>query len=689
LARALVAVGFAAATSLLGAAPASAHANLISASPAPGASLPQAPGAVVLRFSEVVDYLRSSLTVTGPGGRDATDGPTQAVPHDGRALRRPLGLERLGCYEVMWTSVSLDDGHVESGRYSFGIGVPASAARHSRGGAASSDGPIGLFSELLLVAALTVWVGALLLGGPSVRAGVSPATLAAVRRAGPALALLAVAMRAAQAGVGAPTLTHVVATILAGRAGEVGTGLVAAAAAIGLVAHAKTAIAVPAAIVALTAQAAAGHTGTARLPAVAVAVLVVHLVAAGVWVFAIAAALLSRRLRSALTLLSPYAVASAIAVAATGVAGTALEQVGPGQLLTTGYGRVLLAKAMVFVVVATLGGWQAYRRRARLRARKLRTPLRLEAAAAGLALVVATVLAASPPPTPFLPLLTGTAADSILGPIDGRQALSIADATGPYVVGLTISPARAGPVNTRVEILTTNANATFSDVSIHATSPGSPTVTMPLRPEGGGAFAGGGHIERNGDWTFGVSFTSGGATSQVTLAVTLPAPDGAGALAEAFAAEERLTSARLHETLRNEVGAAPITADYQFRAPDSFTLAVSGTREVDIGALAYRQDQPNGPWAVDNTGAAFGWPSPYFRQAWANATAARVIGADIIDGAPSHIAAFVRPDLPAWFELWVGDSDGIVRREEMRAEGHLMRHDYTGFNTPTPIDPPR
>jgi hypothetical protein len=173
------------------------------------------------------------------------------------------------------------------------------------------------------------------------------------------------------------------------------------------------------------------------------------------------------------------------------------------------------------------------------------------------------------------------------------------------------------------------------------------------------------------------------------LAATLPAPDGTGVLAEAFAAEERLTSARLHETLRSQVGSAPITADYQFRAPDSFTFAVNGTIEVDIGALAYNQDQRSGPWSVHNTGFAFGWPSPYFREVWADATAARVVGTDVIDGVASHIVAFVRPDLPAWFELWIGDSDGLVRREEMRAEGHLMEHDYSGFNTLTQIAAPR
>jgi copper transport protein len=693
LARTVLVAGFALALTLAVAAPASAHAALVGAAPAPGSSVPQAPGAVVLHFSEAVDHSRSTLAVTGPGGRDASAGPTQAVPNDGRALRRPLGLERPGRYDVTWTSVSLDDGHVESGRYSFGIGTTAPAARHSGGGAASSEGLLGLSSQLLLVVGLTLWVGALLLSRAAIHAGVAPANLAVVRVASPGLVLIAVVVRAGAAAASSPTLGRVAPTILAGRAGELGTLLVAAAAAVGLLARTRPPIALPAALIALVAHAAAGHAGSARLPAVAVGVLVVHLAAAGVWLFAITAALLARRLRRASRILSPYAIAAAVMVASTGVAGAVLERVGPGQLLTTGYGRVLVVKASVFAAVAGLGGWQAYRRRGRARTRTLTTPVRLEAAAAGLALIVASVLAASPPPTTFSPLLasagTGSVLGSVLGSLDGGQAVSVADATGPYVVGLTISPAQAGPVSTRVEILSTNANDVFSDVSVHATAADSPSVTVPLRAVGAGGFAGGGRIARNGDWSFGVSFLARGVLRQVTLALTLPAPDGAGVLAEAFAAEERLTSVRLHETLRSDVGSAPITTDYQFRAPDSFAFTADGAHEIDIGALAYRREQPSGSWTAENTGVAFGWPSPYFRQAWANATATRVVGADIIDGVPSHIVAFVRPDLPAWFELWIGDSDGLVRREEMRAEGHLMQHDYAAFNAPALIAPPR
>lgn len=54
----------------------------------------------------------------------------------------------------------------------------------------------------------------------------------------------------------------------------------------------------------------------------------------------------------------------------------------------------------------------------------------------------------------------------------------------------------------------------------------------------------------------------------------------------------------------------------------------------------------------------------------------------------SNVVAFVRPQLPAWFRLWVGQRDGLVRRPEMLAEGHLMDHRYVGFDEPLDLRPP-
>jgi len=86
--------------------------------------------------------------------------------------------------------------------------------------------------------------------------------------------------------------------------------------------------------------------------------------------------------------------------------------------------------------------------------------------------------------------------------------------------------------------------------------------------------------------------------------------------------------------------------------------------------------------------ATFRWPDPYFRDVWEPAAAPRIIGTDVVEGVPSRIIAFVRPDLPAWFRIWVGIADGLVRREEMRAERHLMDHTYVNLNRAPAVHPP-
>src|SRR5437867_9364700 len=86
---------------LLGAPPmAQAHAELQLASPAPGTGLAQAPAAVVIKFSEPLNLALSRIQVLDANGTDVGSGPTAAVPGDGQAMRRPLGLLPTGQYTV-------------------------------------------------------------------------------------------------------------------------------------------------------------------------------------------------------------------------------------------------------------------------------------------------------------------------------------------------------------------------------------------------------------------------------------------------------------------------------------------------------------------------------------------------------------------------------------------------------------
>ena len=146
------------------------------------------------------------------------------------------------------------------------------------------------------------------------------------------------------------------------------------------------------AAVAIAAEAASGHAATASVPIVASGVLAFHLFAVGVWVAAIVASLVSPRVVRTLKATSPYAVGAAALVLLTGVASTAVEVGSMSALTTTSYGLLILAKLLAFGVVITAGVCHWRRRRTRSEVERVRRPLRVEALAAGTALVLGTIL---------------------------------------------------------------------------------------------------------------------------------------------------------------------------------------------------------------------------------------------------------------------------------------------------------
>lgn len=102
---------------------ASAHTELVSASPADGSTVPRSPSRVVLTFDEAVSDVGDAIVVTAPSGARVDDGPTQV-----QGARVSVGLQRLtevGGYTVAFRVVS-DDGHPVTDTLTFTF-QPASA----------------------------------------------------------------------------------------------------------------------------------------------------------------------------------------------------------------------------------------------------------------------------------------------------------------------------------------------------------------------------------------------------------------------------------------------------------------------------------------------------------------------------------------------------------------------------------
>ncbi len=107
------------ATLAMCAAPAFAHAFLKTAIPAVGSSLPQAPAAVTITFTEGVEPLFSTITVKDAAGGQVDDGHVHAAGDD---TRLAIGLKTLsaGIYTVAWHATSTD-AHKTSGKFNFTI----------------------------------------------------------------------------------------------------------------------------------------------------------------------------------------------------------------------------------------------------------------------------------------------------------------------------------------------------------------------------------------------------------------------------------------------------------------------------------------------------------------------------------------------------------------------------------------
>jgi len=105
------------------AAPAFAHAELVSSSPADRSVLQVPPTSITLTFSEGLDAAKSSFKLLG-GSATIGTGKAEA---DGATVMSLEGLALApGAYEVQWTSAATD-GHIDRGTLTFTVATAASS----------------------------------------------------------------------------------------------------------------------------------------------------------------------------------------------------------------------------------------------------------------------------------------------------------------------------------------------------------------------------------------------------------------------------------------------------------------------------------------------------------------------------------------------------------------------------------
>lgn len=90
-------------------------------------------------------------------------------------------------------------------------------------------------------------------------------------------------------------------------------------------------------------------------------------------------------------------------------------------------------------------------------------------------------------------------------------------------------------------------------------------------------------------------------------------------------------------------------------------IRVNDSHRIIIGDTDYRRGSRDEPWRKFSWGGSpFQWPKAYYRSFWHDAAAVRVLGTERMKSERFRIVSFLRPNLPAWFRLWLRVSDEAI-----------------------------
>ncbi|MFN2345605.1 MAG: copper resistance CopC/CopD family protein [Dermatophilaceae bacterium] len=495
---------------LMTAAPAQAHASLLSTDPVADALYDEGPGSVSLRFSEPVGIELGGVRVFGPDGQRVDSGVSRQID-GGETISADLDARAMGTYTVAWSVVSADS-HVLSGTFLFHFGGRSGAADVGTEAAAE----VGVARWL---ARWSLLAGTTLLGGLAVFRAATGTRVSLHRGRASQLALAASALLVI--GAALKLVGHVAdasgrtllgalpllgEAVVGTRAGTLdGMRLLVAGGALTAALLWRRRFAVPLALVSvlvvMVTLALGGHAWTSSVPALTVAVDVVHHAAAAVWIGGVAAlgfAITPRGENAgedtvwAVRRFSVMALVAIVAVSVTGLV-SALHQSGmaPSTLLSTRYGVTLMVKLALVALVVGLGWWQRSRLLAAVSASsRLFSVARGEVAVAATILAVTALLVDTVParealaPQPFETTVAedaGSAAVLVTPAMVGDNAVYITffDRVGsPRGVDVAVATVTQGDLPPRSIELTPLASSHWVAPQTSLPSPGTWTVTV-------------------------------------------------------------------------------------------------------------------------------------------------------------------------------------------------------------------
>lgn len=531
---------------LLGTGPgvASAHPLLLQSAPQAGLVAPQPPDAIRLALSESGVARGSRITISGPRGARVPVSALSVSP-DGRTFSvAPKRALASAVYRVRW-AVMGNDGHLVRGTFDFGVaggsGAAPPGAERLTGAAAGgrgsenavADGIVTVLARWLGISAAAFVLGAFAL--VTLLARRAPGTRdgrAAVRAAAPLAWLLA----------GVAAAEGVLARVASGSGDDLDLGLltgtptgradllrllVVALVPVGLAlaggrGRLRGAVHVSASVAVLLTYGVSGHV-LADPGAWSVLGQAVHVLTASLWLGGVLAVLLLGTrggvgVAPSARAFAPLAGGALGLAVLTGVL-AAIREVDRWYFLRwSDYGRVVLVKAALVILVA-LAGAVAYRRARAPRATGPR-PRLLRVEAVGVLAIVALAATMSglaqgrgqPLPAERGSLFAGPAFATVLT-ADGGAPLTLAPARpGRNVVALSIPPERAAPSRVAVRL-------------VRAGAPGAVRAT--LRRSGDGAWSAAVRVPTAGTWFGYVDVDGRRASAPVQLPVGVPRARGA------------------------------------------------------------------------------------------------------------------------------------------------------------------
>jgi len=501
-----------------------AHPQIVSVEPAPNARLEQAPERVRITFNEPIEEAFASIQVLDVTGRAVDRGDGGRAPDDPTTLIASLPLLEPGVYTVVWQVVGRD-GHLVKGNFAFSIaGAPPAAPSPF----VPSPSPTARPDETERT-----------VDQPASRASdpLPDAALAVVRSVMLISAILAVGGMVCQYAITAPgngcftrrmhllvvgaLLTLLVATLaffaahtlaITGRLTTDALVAVARDTRLGQALVARTiltlitlllsnwrpqwALALSGVLILLTFSV-SGHPAATATPLTSILLDWIHLAAATIWIGGLAALALALHqtgeevnsahnlhpFRTALTRFSRLALGSVAALAISGVIAALSYLRTVSDLWLTDYGRVLLAKSVLFGLLIGFGACHALLLRretawrpgekAHALVRRFRRSLPLEATIAIVVAGIAGILTSLPhpgavviptaaiAPTVVAPIPTIIATPTPLPPPTPQPFIATRPA-GDLRVTLRIEPAVPG--RNQVHILITDAQNRPRDV---------------------------------------------------------------------------------------------------------------------------------------------------------------------------------------------------------------------------------